>query len=82
MKRNPLVLNLFVDLIEEESKRQGVPLDAIVCADACYEKLYEAVEQQAYELVLDVREARESLPPWENPTGDVPEMSELVGKCR
>jgi len=82
MERNPLVLNLFADLIALEGDRLGVPLRPLDAADACYEKLYEVLQQEAYEVVLDIQEARDSLPCWENPTGDVPELSELVGRCR
>ena len=82
MEQNPLILNLFADLIAVEAHRLGVPIQPIDVAEACYEKLFEVIQQEAYEVVLDIQEARDSLPPWENPTGDVPEISELAGSCR
>jgi len=82
MEQNPLILNLFADLIAVEANNLGVPLHPIEVAGACYDKLFEVIQQEAYEVVLDIQEARESLPPWKNPTGDIPELSELAGSCR
>ena len=82
MEQNPLILNLFADLIAVEANSLGVPLQPIEVAGACYDKLFEIIQQEAYEVVLDIQEARESLPPWKNPTGDIPELSELAGSCR
>ena len=82
MEQNPLILNLFADLIAVEAHRLGVPLQPLEVADACYQKMFEVIEQEAHEVVLDIQEARESLPPWENPTGDCPSTAELVGACK
>ena len=82
MEPNPPILNLFADLIAVEAGKLHVPVEPLDVAEACYDKLFEVIEQQAYEVVLDIQEARESLPSWVNPTGDVPEISELAGRCR
>lgn len=81
MEPNRQVLNLFADLIAVEAQKLNVPVQPLDVAEACYDKLFEVIEQQAYEVVLDIQEARESLPSWINPTGDLPEVSELAGRC-
>tara|TARA_B100000401_G_scaffold111056_1_gene72474 strand:- start:1947 stop:2189 length:243 start_codon:yes stop_codon:yes gene_type:complete len=77
-----ILLSLFERLLDEESKRQQVPLDTAVAAQEWLPRFKEVVMQEAYEAVATVAEARESLPSWESPNGDVPSMAELRGQCR
>ena len=79
---DPILLSLFERLLDEESKRQQVPLDTAEAAQEWLPRFKEVVMQEAYEAVAMMAEARESLPSWESPTGDVPSMSELRGNCR
>lgn len=73
---------IFSDLIQAEADRQGVAIDqSDALAEAGYEVMYEVLQQEASEVVAAVKEARDSLPPFENPTGDVPTLAELVGSC-
>jgi len=73
---------IFSDLIQAEANRLGVPIDqSDALAEAGYEVMYEVLQQEAFEAVAAIQEARESLPPFENPTGDAPSLAELVGAC-
>lgn len=80
MDRDPSALALFTKLIDEEGNRLGVPVDAICLADTSYDRLFEILQQEAFEAVEAVREARESLPPWDD--YDIPSIAELAGSCR
>ena len=79
---NKALRDEFSDLIQKEADRLGVPIDqADALAEAGYEVMEEALLQQAFEAVTAIQEARDSLPPFENPTGDIPTIAELVGAC-
>tara|TARA_B100001778_G_C18412228_1_gene549375 strand:+ start:504 stop:746 length:243 start_codon:yes stop_codon:yes gene_type:complete len=80
MHRDPKALAMFTTLIEAESDRLDVPLDSDTLADACYERMFEVLQQEAFEAVDAVREARESLPPWND--YDIPSRAELAGSCK
>lgn len=77
-----ILADLIEALLEDESQRQGIPLDATVVAENLLPEVKELVQQSAYETVAFLGDARESLPSWESPTGDVPSMAELKGQCR
>lgn len=73
---------IFADLIQREADRIQLPMDQPeVVAEEFYEVLEEALLQQAFEAVSAIQEARDSLPPFENPTGDIPTLAELAGAC-
>lgn len=79
---NKVLKEEFSDLIQKEADRLGVPIDqADALAEAGYEVMEEVLLQQAYEVVVTIQEARDSLPPFQNPTGDIPTLAELVGAC-
>lgn len=79
---NKILRDEFSDLIQKEADRLGVPIDqADALAEAGYEVMEEVLLQQAYEVVVTIQEARDSLPPFQNPTGDIPTLAELVGAC-
>ena len=79
---NKELRSIFSDLIQVEADRLGVPIDqSDALAEAGYDLMYEVLRQEAFEAVAAVKEARESLPPFENPTGDLPSLAELVGNC-
>ena len=79
---NKVLRDEFSDLIQQEADRLGVPIDqADALAEAGYEVMEEVLLQQAYEVVATIQEARDSLPPFQNPTGDIPTLAELVGAC-
>jgi hypothetical protein len=79
---NKILRDEFSDLIQKEADRLGVPIDqADALAEAGYEVMEEVLLQQAYEVVVTIQEARDSLPPFQNPTGDTPTLAELVGAC-
>lgn len=74
---------IFSNLIQAEADQQGVPIDqSDALAEAGYDLMYEELQQQAFEAVAAVKEARDSLPPFENPTGDLPSLAELIGSCK
>ena len=74
---------IFSDLIQAEADRLGVPIDqSDALAEAGYEVMYEVLQQEAFEAVAAIQEARDSLPAFENPTGDIPSLAELVGNCQ
>ena len=77
-----VALGFFEELLEQEAERIRVPIDAKELAIACFSTFKEIVEQNAHEVVSYVADARESLPPWSSPNGDVPTMAELRGNCR
>lgn len=77
-----ILLSLFERLLDDECKRQQVPMDTAEAAQVLLPRFKEVVMQEAYEAVAMVADARDSLPSWESPTGDVPSMSELRGNCR
>ena len=79
---NKVLKEEFSDLIQQEADRLGIPIDqADALAEAGYEVMEEVLLQQAYEVVVTIQEARDSLPPFQNPTGDIPTLAELVGAC-
>jgi len=79
---NEAIRQTFSDLIQQEADRLGVPIDqSDALAEAGYEVMEEVLLQQAYEVVVTIQEARDSLPPFQNPTGDIPTLAELVGAC-
>jgi hypothetical protein len=79
---NKVLKEEFSDLIQKEADRLGIPIDqADALAEAGYEVMEEVLLQQAYEVVVTIQEARDSLPPFQNPTGDIPTLAELVGAC-
>jgi len=57
-------------------------MDTPVAAEKLLPDIKEALEQSAYEAVAYVADARDSLPSWISPTGDVPSMQELRGRCQ
>ncbi len=57
-------------------------MDTPVAAEKLLPDIKEALQQSAYEAVSYVADARDSLPSWSSPTGDVPSMQELRGQCR
>ena len=73
--REVVLAALIEDFLEEEAKRQCVPIDAPVVAATLVEEVQEMVEQSAYEAINFLVDARDSLP-------DVPTMEELRGRCR
>lgn len=77
-----ILTTLMEGLLSDESQRQGIPLDACELASTLLPEVREMVLQSAYETVAYLADARESLPAWSSPTGDVPSMSELRGQCR
>ena len=80
---NKELRSIFSDLIQAEADRLGVPIDqSDALAEAGYELMYEDLQQQAFEAVAAIQEARDSLPPFENPTGDLPSLAELIGSCK
>ena len=81
-KADSILTEMIENLLEDESQRQGIPLDAPVVAETLLPKVKEIVEQSAYETVAYLADARDSLPSWSSPTGDVPSMQELRGQCR
>tara|TARA_B100001778_G_scaffold309573_1_gene291142 strand:+ start:62 stop:304 length:243 start_codon:yes stop_codon:yes gene_type:complete len=80
MHRDSTALALFTTLIEAEADRLGIPIDYDSLADASYDRMFEVLQQEAFEAVEAVREARESLPPWND--YDIPSRAELAGSCR
>ena len=83
MKNSDVVLTALIEwFLDIESQRQGVPMDTPVAAEKLLPDIKEALEQSAYEAVAYVADARDSLPSWSSPTGDVPSMQELRGRCQ
>ena len=83
MKNADVILAALIEgFLEEESNRQGIPVDAPVVAETLLPEVKELVQQSAYETVAYLVDARDSLPSWSSPTGDVPSMYELRGNCR
>ena len=83
MKNSDVVLTALIEwFLDNESQRQGVPMDTPVAAENLLPDIKEALEQSAYEAVAYVADARDSLPSWSSPTGDVPSMQELRGRCQ
>ena len=82
MKNADVILAALIEgFLEEESNRQGIPVDAPVVAETLLPEVKELVQQSAYETVAYLVDARDSLPSWSSPTGDVPSMQELRGRC-
>ena len=78
---DPELFNVFARLTQDEADRLGVVrFDVEEAARDYYEGFLEAIKQAAFETVDQWQDARESLPPFSNPTGDVPPLSELVGR--
>ena len=82
MSNEDVVLTALIEwFLDDEAKRQGIPVDTPAVAENLLPQVKEMVQQSAYEAVAYVADARESLPSWSSPTGDVPSMQELRGRC-
>ena len=73
---------LLEGYLDDEAKNQGINIDSGVVAETLVEGVKELMQQTAYDTVNFIVDARDSLPCWESPTGDVPSMAELKGQCR
>jgi len=83
LKNSDVVLTALIEwFLDDESKRQGVPMDTPAVAETLLPDVKEMVQQSAYEAVAYVADGRDSLPSWSSPTGDVPSMQELRGRCK
>lgn len=70
---------MFATLIEREAKNIGVEVNSDDLAATCFESFRDVIDQQAFDVVQGWLELRDSLPFWENPTGDVPSVAETAG---
>lgn len=76
---HPITEEMFALLIEREAKIIGVEVNSDDLSAQCFDNFIDVVNQQAFDVIQGWLELRDSLPFWENSTGDVPSIAETAG---